>query len=85
MITTGVWAAQEPFLGWQAVLPNLGPRRSSDGGVPVGRARTNLNPAVTLAFAARGNFPWLLVPGYIVAQQLGAVLAYVFLQGMLGT
>ena len=35
----------------------------------------HLNPAVTLAFAVRGNFPWLRVPGYIVAQLVGAILA----------
>lgn len=40
----------------------------------------HLNPAVTLAFAARGNFPWLRVPGYIVAQFVGAVFACLFLQ-----
>ena len=45
----------------------------------------HLNPAVTLAFAVRGNFPWLRVPGYIVAQLAGAVLASMFLQGMYGT
>ena len=44
----------------------------------------HLNPAVTLAFAARGNFPWLRVPGYIAAQLVGAVLAAVFLQQMYG-
>jgi aquaporin Z len=27
----------------------------------------HLNPAVTLASAARGNFPWRRVPGYVVA------------------
>src|SRR3954453_14210467 len=26
----------------------------------------HLNPAVSLAFAARGDFPWRRVPGYIV-------------------
>ena len=40
----------------------------------------HLNPAVTLAFAVRGNFPWQRVPGYIVAQVVGAVLAAWFLQ-----
>ena len=30
----------------------------------------HLNPAVTLAFAVRGNFPWRRVPGYIVAEVL---------------
>ena len=31
----------------------------------------HLNPAVSLAFAARGDFPWRRVPGYIVVQLLG--------------
>ena len=44
----------------------------------------HLNPAVTLAFAVRGNFPWRRVPGYIVAEVVGAVLASVFLQAMYG-
>jgi aquaporin Z len=44
----------------------------------------HLNPAVTLAFAVRGNFPWRRVPGYIVAQLVGAVLASGFLQLMYG-
>ncbi len=30
----------------------------------------HLNPAVTLAFAARRNFPWSRTPGYIAAQLL---------------
>src|SRR5947209_1001985 len=32
----------------------------------------HLNPAVSLAFAARGDFPWKRVPGYVVAQLVGA-------------
>lgn len=44
----------------------------------------HLNPAVTLAFAARGNFPWMRVPGYVAAQFVGAVLASLFLQWMFG-
>jgi glycerol uptake facilitator protein len=32
----------------------------------------HLNPAVTMAFALTGNFPWAKVPGYCVAQLLGA-------------
>src|SRR3954469_23018201 len=32
----------------------------------------HLNPAVTLSFALRGDFPWRRVPGYVVAQLLGA-------------
>ena len=40
----------------------------------------HLNPAVSLAFAARGDFPWRRVPGYIVVQLGGATLAALFLQ-----
>ena len=32
----------------------------------------HLNPAVTLAFAVRRNFPWKRVPGYILAQLIEA-------------
>ena len=28
----------------------------------------HLNPAVSLAFALRGDFPWRRVPGYIIVQ-----------------
>lgn len=45
----------------------------------------HLNPAVTLAFAARGNFPWNRVPGYIVAQFIGGIVAASFLRAMFGT
>jgi hypothetical protein len=38
----------------------------------------HLNPAVSLAFAARGDFPWRRVPGYVVAQLFGATLAVLF-------
>jgi aquaporin Z len=44
----------------------------------------HLNPAVTLAFAVRGNFPWIRVPGYTAAQVVGAVLAAALLQVMFG-
>jgi len=40
----------------------------------------HLNPAVSLAFALRGDFPWRRVPGYIVIQLVGAVLACLFLR-----
>ena len=33
----------------------------------------HFNPAVTLAMAGRGDLPWALVPGYVVAQLAGAV------------
>jgi aquaporin Z len=44
----------------------------------------HLNPAVTLAFALRRNFPWYRVPGYIVAQFAGGIAAALFLRGMFG-
>jgi aquaporin Z len=44
----------------------------------------HLNPAVSVAFAARGDFPWKRVPAYIVAQFLGAVLATVLLWALIG-
>jgi aquaporin Z len=44
----------------------------------------HLNPAVTLSFAARGNFPWSRVPGYVVAQGVGAVAGAAFLRGLFG-
>lgn len=44
----------------------------------------HLNPAVSLAFALRGDFPWKRVPGYIIIQLLGATLACLFLLGVFG-
>lgn len=45
----------------------------------------HLNPAVTLAFAVRRNFPWRRVPGYVLAQLAGGVAAALFLRAMFGT
>ena len=44
----------------------------------------HLNPAVSLAFALRGDFPWRRVPGYIVTQLIGATLAALFLRWVFG-
>ena len=44
----------------------------------------HLNPAVSFAFAFRGDFPWSRVPAYVVAQILGGLTAVVFLQWVLG-
>ena len=44
----------------------------------------HLNPAVSIAFAARRDFPWARVPGYILAQLAGATLACLLLWAMLG-
>jgi aquaporin Z len=43
----------------------------------------HLNPAVSLAFSLRGDFPWRRVPGYIVVQLAGATLAAWFLQSVI--
>jgi aquaporin Z len=45
----------------------------------------HLNPAVTLSFAARGNFPWTRVPGYVLAQLIGATAASLLLRALFGT
>jgi aquaporin Z len=45
----------------------------------------HLNPAVTLAFAVRRNFPWHRVPMYIVAQIAGSLAAASFLRVTFGT
>ncbi len=44
----------------------------------------HLNPAVTVSFALRGDFPWRRVPRYVIAQFLGAVLATLLLWALLG-
>ena len=44
----------------------------------VGRiSGAHLNPAVTIAMATIGSFPWAQVPGYIAAQMIGAFLGAV--------
>jgi aquaporin Z len=44
----------------------------------------HLNPAVTFAFALRGNFPWRRVPGYIVIQLVAATVAVLVLRLVFG-
>ena len=44
----------------------------------------HLNPAVSFAFALRGDFPWKRVPAYVVAQFLGAILATLLLWALIG-
>lgn len=38
----------------------------------------HINPAVSLGFAFAGDFPWSKVPGYIIAQTLGALFGATF-------
>ena len=39
----------------------------------------HLNPAVSVAFWLRGDFPWRRVPGYVIVQLIGASLAALLL------
>ena len=49
-----------------------------------GVSGAHINPAVTLGFALRRNFPWRRVPGYILVQLLGGVLAATLLRALFG-
>jgi glycerol uptake facilitator protein len=52
----------------------------------VGRiSGAHVNPAVTLSLASIGKFPWLRVPGYLVAQFIGAGLGALAVSGIYGT
>ncbi|WP_369125156.1 MULTISPECIES: MIP/aquaporin family protein [unclassified Cryobacterium] len=44
----------------------------------------HLNPLVSVAFALRGDFPWRRVPGYVLAQLAGAILASLTLIAVFG-
>lgn len=44
----------------------------------------HFNPGVTLAFSVRGDFPWRRVPGYLISQIAGAVVAVVVAQSLIG-
>jgi len=44
----------------------------------------HLNPAVSIGFALRGDFPWKRVPAYLLAQFIGAILATLLLWGLIG-
>src|SRR6202034_2304215 len=43
----------------------------------------HLNPAVSIAFALRRDFPWWRVPGYVIVQLAGATLAALFLHAVI--
>jgi aquaporin Z len=44
----------------------------------------HLNPAVSIAFALCGDFPWKRVPAYVVTQFAGAALATLLLWALIG-
>src|SRR5246127_872717 len=43
----------------------------------------HLNPAVSIAFALRRDFPWARVPGYVIVQLIGASLAALVLHAVI--
>src|SRR5215510_3424728 len=43
-----------------------------------------INPAITVALALTGKMPWRLVPGYVLAQVVGALLGSWAIIGVLG-
>jgi aquaporin Z len=71
-----------PAPAWRLVAPGLVVMSMIYTFGPLSGA--HLNPAVTLAFTLRGNFPWLRMPGYLAAQLLGAILAGAVLRAMFG-
>src|SRR4029450_1800275 len=44
----------------------------------------HINPAVTIALASTGKFPWKDVPAYIAAQLVGATIGAFAIVGVLG-
>ena len=44
----------------------------------------HINPAVTFGFALGGHFPWRRVPGYVIAQMAGGILASAVLLALMG-
>jgi len=60
-------------LALTAIVATLGPMSGA-----------HVNPAVTVALAVAGVFPWRAVPAYIVAQVVGAVLAALAVWGAYG-
>ncbi len=44
----------------------------------------HLNPVVSIAFAMRREFPWSRVPGYILSQVVGGLVACLFLWAVFG-
>src|SRR5258708_30900921 len=63
--------------GW-IVIPTGGGIAVGVAVYAVGRiSGAHLNPAVTIALATIGSFPWPQVPGYLAAQMIGATFGAV--------
>jgi aquaporin Z len=70
---TPVMALAAPGLATTAIIYMLGDVSGA-----------HLNPAVTLGFALRRNFPWARVPSYLAAQFAGAIAAALFMRLLFG-
>ncbi len=82
-VVVGAWSHGAITLSMMVVAPGLMVMAIIYFMGAVGGA--HLNPAVTLAFAVRRNFPWKRVPGYILSQFVGGIAAAIFLRAMFGT
>ena len=49
-----------------------------------GVAGAHLNPGVSIAFALRSDFPWRRVPGYVIAQLAGGIVAAELVVALIG-
>lgn len=82
-VVVGAWSHGAISLSMMVIAPGLMVMAIIYFMGAVGGA--HLNPAVTLAFAVRRNFPWKRVPGYIFSQFVGGIAAALFLRAMFGT
>ncbi|MHB1529315.1 MAG: MIP/aquaporin family protein [Acidiferrobacteraceae bacterium] len=82
-VVVGAWSHGAISLSMMVIAPGLMVMAIIYFMGAVGGA--HLNPAVTLAFAVRRNFPWKRVPGYILSQFVGGTAAALFLRAMFGT
>ncbi len=63
-----------PDLGWVGISLGWGIAVFIGVFISADISGAHLNPAVTIGLAAAGKFSWSLVPGYILAQILGAMI-----------
>ncbi|MCZ4408466.1 aquaporin family protein [Cryomorphaceae bacterium 1068] len=60
-------------LGWVGIATAWGIAVFVAVYVSAGKSGAHINPAVTIGLATAGKFDWQLVPGYMLAQVLGAM------------
>lgn len=68
--------------GWMVITYAWGLAVAMGAYAVGGTSGAHLNPALTLALATIGDFPWEDVPTYIVAQLIGAILGAVLVYFM---